>query len=398
MIETKQSFISSRFLLLISTFAVILAFILSASTLNLFINYTTPGGMFYEKFHPYVYVLFGGYLVCLFSNSVQAKTSPQLVAMTFFCIFLILFLIINGKLSYAVVVVNNYWAPLILFSFILTFSESSLNKISKVFLILTVAQAIITIIEFYVGTTFLPVTQEKAYFRPAGLAGHPLNAGLIAVLGLLATRDFIKNYFVSRTLLLLFLGELLILGVRGSLIFAALILIFELIFPKSINRNATFRMLDSLFFASIILAVFGAINYGALDRFIALGIWDGSAQSRLKVFDLLKILNSEEFRSGVSYDRIGLYLEHLRLNYIESPFITHVVIGGLGFAIATHAFLGILILYIGKYSKFLAVAMLFYLVTTLSFSAKTPLLLLFTLLAAVNQTYQVKFKNRELPF
>lgn len=380
-----------------SVVAIVLAFVLSAPTLNLFMHFTLAGGNALEKFHPYVYLLFGAYFVSVLSQNASPGRTPQLTAMSLFCAALFLLLFLNGRSGYATVVANNYWAPLILFGFVLTFSEEALEKISRLFLWLAAAQAMMVILEFFLGSTFLPVTQEFAYFRPAGVSGHPLNAGVIAVLGLLATRDFVKDYFVSRAMLLLLTTELLVLGVRGSLLFAALILVVELLKPKLSNRASRFRVLDLVFVGVIFVTLLIAMSIGALDRFAALGFWDGSAQSRFRVFDVLALLSDAEFRNGVPYDRVGLYLDHMRLNYIESPFIAHVIAGGIGFAIAAHAFLLMLIVYIGKHSKLLALAMLFYLVSSLTFSSKTPLMIFFVLLAAVNRARAVQSASEKKP-
>lgn len=372
--------------------AVLLAFLFSAPTLNQWISYTKAGGNPLEKFHPYIYILCFSICVDALDRGISLNKLQFHSILTVFSLFLTLFLIMNGRFGYATVVVNNLWGALVLFGFILRFNEEQISKLIRLFLTLSVFQALLVLVEFSIGATFLEVSQEQRFFRPAGVAGHPLNAGVLSVIALIATRYFVKSFVASRLLMLLLTANLLVLGVRGSLLFGAVVLLVELFRPYSISatdRNRVFDIFFMLFLATVAIA---AISLGALDRVFTLGIWDHSAQSRFRIFDIVQILSPAEFRNGVPYERLPLYLEHMRLQYVESPFIAQTIAGGIGFAIAAHIFMISLIAYLWRHTRFLAIAIAFYLVSTLTFSSKLHLLSMFTIIAAIVQT-QLRLKN-----
>lgn len=362
----------------------ILAFVISGPMLNSIVNFTTAGGSPFEKIHPFVYVIaLGWFFEFSFVRRFAIRRPDQYSGMAVAWFFLMIGLLGIGSAGYATTVLNNFFFPLILASQMMHLSENRVLKLGKIFLTLMVLQSALVFGEFALGRTLFPAKQEIAYFRPAGFSGHPLSAGQYALLAILTTQLVVCRPMISRLLLLLFLSSLLVIGSRSALLIGSLLVAVELLRPFRIRRTAWTGIFD--FGAAIvaIFAVIAALALGGLDRFLERGIWDVSAQSRLVVFDVFDILNNYEVYYGIEYERLDMYLEFLRLNYVESPFVAQTVVGGVFFAFAAH------LLIIAAFLPTLRANPLFFgtimalLVSSLALSSKGTFPVLATVVASV---------------
>lgn len=367
-----------------SLLALFLAFVVSGPLFNQVAHYTTSDGSPIEKLHPFVYVIALGWILdFVFFRHKAIRRPDRYSALAAAWFLLVIFLVGIGSAGYATTVLNNFVFPLILVSQILRLSHDRATSLGKIFLVLMIVQTVLVFGEFAVGRTLFPATQEAAYFRPAGFAGHPLSAGQYALLAILTTRVVVLRPMASRFMILLFLASLTIIGSRSALLVGTMLVLFELLRPSSIRRNALSAVFD--FGAAILagLVFLTALALGGLDRFLERGIWDGSSQSRIAIFDIFNLLDSSELLHGVGYDRLDLYLEFLRQNYVESPFVAQVVVGGIFFAIAAHALIVASFLPTLRASPLFFFTMIGVLVSSLAFSSKGTFPLLASILAAV---------------
>ena len=354
--------------------SIFFSIVISSQTLNLFINFTTSGGSILEKIHPAVYLIIFAKIVSLFLNGPKTKEGFNTAILIMSWTVLFIYLVITNKFGYAAIIINNFIAAIILYSLILDFSMPDLRKLTSILIFLAVIQAILVISEYTIGTTFLPVIQEEKYFRPAGLAGHPIFAGVLANVGMLATYLFVNRYAANRLLILLFIANISVLGVRGPLIVCVIILFTTLLWPKNAkHRHLKYRLLDFLFIFSSLLLVVIFLLGGSFDRVLDLGLFDTSSLSRIYVFNMLDLFTITELWFGIEAARVELFLEHLKLSYVESPFVAQIIIGGIILAVPAHLLIILFTLNIYRVSKLLCVVILFMLFSTLIFSSKNTL-------------------------
>lgn len=376
----------------IAAIAVTLSIFLSAQTMNLFVSFTTSGGFFLEKFHPSTILL----ALALFVRTVrQNKADPvkvlleprqaqrAIIALAVGWLGLCCLLVLRGQIGYVMVIVNNFLTPLILLQLSLNFTSSQIVRLASLVTVSILINCLLVWIEFSMGRTLLPVIQELSFFRPAGFAGHPILAGTYCVIGLLLIHITAAATWVRISISIFLFSALCIIGVRGSLLLGCLVFITVLA-PASKQENVRRSLAARSLSVVIPLAMlFVAYQNGALERFATLGFWDDSAQSRFEIYDIFKFVTASEFWVGIPLDRLPLYLDYFGLAYVESPFIAQFVVGGITFAVLSHAIIFIMIAVAARSSKLLAFSLMFYTFTTLAFSSKTTIPLIFSVVFLV---------------
>lgn len=377
---TPKMSVSGNHIFFGTVVVMVLAVFISPTLLNQFMNFTIDGGTFIEKFHPAVYIII---LICVIDflkrRSFGLEKANAAFELARLWAAVAAGLAMFDAAGYSAVTINNFCVPLLLISLICTLDARSVIILGKVLILLLVVQTMLIFFEFFAGWTLLVVRQEMLSFRPAGFAGHPLEAGRFAVIALLLTRICISSYFYSRAFLLLFFTSLLVIGSRSALMIGTVLIIFELIWPFMLASKLRVRLLDGGFAFALVASVPLAMAAGGLNRLLERGIWDDSARSRIEVFDVFSLLSPDEMWKGVGYDRVQLYLDFLGQNYVESAFVAQVVVGGVVFAIVAHVLIIASVAAALKSSPTVFFCALAFLFSSIAFSSKSvfPLLLFF---------------------
>lgn len=353
--------------------ALVVAFTLSPALLNLFVSYTIPGGSLIEKLHPFSYFILLAWVIDLFFIRNGRLRSPnQSMYLAGAWAIVSIYLCVVGDFGYAIVLTNNFVFPLIFISLLSTLEYKDHFLLAKIFLGLMVAQTFLVLFEFWVGGTLVPIRQENQYFRPAGFSGHPLIAGQLALLAIVATRFTIQSAVISRALIFLFLLSLLVIGSRFALLVGAVLVLIEFFRPFRVRHNFSSGLGSYILLVCLVLGLVVAVDAGAIDRFIDKGIWDSSSKSRIEVFYLFDIMSSEEFSQGVEYERIQQYLDAISQTYIESAFVAQVVLAGIFVAVIAHLLIVYSFIPVLKFSFSFFLMLILFLAFSLVFSSKGP--------------------------
>ncbi len=329
----------------LSCLVVLLTFTLNPATLEPFMHYSVSGGNFFEKFHPasYVSVLL---LVMTFLGRGDKPVELDRHTLIFLGLFLCLmiFLAIKGVGASASAIFDVLVAPAMLALALHRLDVEKVQKICQLFVWIAFANALFVMIDYVRESYTLPVVKfalHEEFFRPAGFAGHPTQAAMMSQFALFFVLLGVARGNLRRLLSLFFLFAVALCKVRTPFAIAGILVFVNLLYPFVPRANRWDRIVD-IGMVMIVPAVV-AIAYlsGAFDRFLALGVWDQSTQSRFSIYDTLSYLSEEQFLNGISGD-VGNFLTLKATNgeYVESSFIIAVFAGGFPFACALAATIG----------------------------------------------------------
>lgn len=324
----------------ISYVAVFLIFTVSSPFLDLFVNYTISGGSPIEKFHPatYVCVLFLFPLVLADAIKRGSRLDRQLLCFTILFAFIAVFLAIQNEWAPMSAVVDVEVVPIILLLALSRLSTDRIRTICRLFVWIAFANAGMVMVDFVRGAYTFPVVQslmKDSFFRPAGFAGHPIPAAMLSVYAMYLVLKGVVHSSFRRPLMLFFLFSILLCKERTPLMIGGAIAVVNLVRPFMPRISKREYLIDAV--TAIAIPGLFVIAYfsGAFDRMLALGMWDGSSQSRFKIFDVLSYLSAGQLMSGgISSSMIPLMASQTtNSSHVESFFISAVFAAGLPFAI-----------------------------------------------------------------
>ncbi len=338
--QTKANFGGGQpALFWLSAVVVLLIFTLNLPFLNLFVNYTIPGGSVFSKFHPASYAA-ALLLFLMLEKSVAAPMRFDRHLFKFLGVFLVLmgYCAIMGKGAFAAIIVDIYIAPIILLLALSRLDTESVRKICALFVWIAVANAIVVMIDYLRGKYTLPVFQFLLYqdfFRPAGFAGHPTMASAMSTYAIFFVLAGAVSSNLRRPLMLVLFLSVVLCKERSNLALSGLIILINFFRPLSPRENQWDYIIDFGMVFVIPALIFAAFLYGAFDRILVLGIWDASSQSRFLIYNSLSLISHEQFMYGVSND-VGTYLAEktVKGEYVESSIVIAIFAAGFPFACA----------------------------------------------------------------
>jgi hypothetical protein len=322
---------------------VVLIFTLSAPVLNMVVPYSLPGGSALVKFHPATWLS-----ILLWLGIATMNVRPPLhrhyarAAFVFFA--LAAWLMVQGKGAIAATLLDIHFsvAVLLLGFTILTFEQA--RSAVLIFVWIAALNVCVVALEFLTKTRVLPLENFEAFFRPAGLFGHPIACGIMFGCAMIIVSRGAVRAALVRPLMILFLVGTALCGVRGPLAAATLIFALNLIWPNRQHQSPGSRMWDLAIAIFLPLAAASAWAVGAFDRIITAGLWEDSAQSRFYIFEPLNWLSPVQFWNGINDYGTMEYLARQATggSYIENSFVAFVFSSGILLAIT----LSIAILYL----------------------------------------------------
>jgi hypothetical protein len=349
---------------------------MSPTFLNQFMNYTLPGGGFFEKFHPASYLSGVLLVVTLLSTSHRRPLDKYLLTVLAMFVLIAAYLAAREKTALAAVVIDVHIAPTILLLALSRLNFGRVRALMALFVGVAVLNALIVIFEYATGASLVPVPgRQELFFRPSGLADHPIMAGTVFYCAMLVAARGVVPPRLARPLLLLLLFVTALCGVRGPLAMALLILLAHVVRPFAPRRGVFDRLFDFGLIPLLPIAILAAVSMGFLDRILTLGLWEESSQSRFLIFDAVGLLSSSEFWSGVDgyYVAESLASQTTGGKLIENAFVLAVL--QAGFPSALMLAVSVISLHARAMRKNLlfSAAILFVAFSTLGFGVKNPI-------------------------
>jgi hypothetical protein len=286
---------------------------LSGQLLNSIYPYSDPGGMFVGKIHPASFIVLVGVILLVvqqgFVRTIHEYTHRQLWVLQFVGT-ITLIAIINvirfgtGGAAYLVDTFLTAAFTLLLVERLLTEER---YRIAELILLFVFFNSLLTIAELLFRTNLIPHHNEigAAYFRAAGVFGHPLTNGLVTApllpLLLLTKWSRLKKAVVAAAYMLSILAS----GARGALIIGVPIFLSAL--SLGMVEKLWRGRLRSDIGTAIPWAVMMGIglfaylltetSFGA--RFMERGLHDENATVRINAFNLLSYLSADELWRGI---------------------------------------------------------------------------------------------------
>jgi hypothetical protein len=310
---------------------------LTSPLLNIYMQYTLAGGSLFEKFHPATYVVVSSFIL---SSILSSKRHREATSDDFSLVYLSLFFLLAvwalviGNAGYFAVLVDIFVAPMMFVIMIQRLNEKTVEALFNFFVALIVLHTLIVVVEFTRRIAILPYNQSYAFFRPAGLLGHPIAAGAMCAIAMIGSRYTVHSFVVRRLVLLALMAQIAMCGVRAALAIGVLVFVLDIVRPYG-HKRTIFNL--SFDYVTALIATIGVVilvQVGVFDRVLAVGFWDDSADSRFEIFQILDFMSEDEFWFGTTYERGLYYASVLDNKRIESSFVIAIYQCGIAFAVS----------------------------------------------------------------
>ena len=317
------------FALFLATFAVLaIRICVSPAVLDQLYDYVREGGAFYEKIHVGTYLLLLLLPVALFTRPVFLRGEEivkfrDLARFSGVLVLLIVFLVATGRAGAIGNLVDTYLVAGAVGLILLAQNPSYRRLLGDAVVLIMLLSAGMALFEATTHIRIFAYSEGEAAFRPIGLAGHPLNLGLlsattIAFVPLTTWRPWVK----VAAMLLLFVATAAA-GARFALIVAtAEVLALVLLVPwTSLSRRAERKA--KLAVLTLVLvggaALLAALAAGGLLSRFSGGVVDNNFLARTNVYKVFDYVTWQEVMFGTDATTIiKIVNEKLHLPFIES--------------------------------------------------------------------------------
>ncbi|WP_423067010.1 VpsF family polysaccharide biosynthesis protein [Devosia sp. CN2-171] len=379
------------------TLAVITAFVIRVfvndEMMNSVWQYTTEYGAFYEKIHLGTYLTLLLVPVVLFNRPFYLEGDDigrfkDLLRFSLLILLLIAVLILLGPMSAGGLFIDTYLVAGAAGLLMLALARDGRRVIGDTILVFSLLSAMVGIMEFATRSRFLPSQLVELTFRPNGLAGHPLNLGMISAASLAFVALTTWKPWVKVLAMVIFLVGTAASGARFALVLAVLeVLALILFVPWGMERrNERKAKLGVLLLALVggtgLFAVLAA--GGALERFQG-GIVDQNFFARTDIYSIFSMVGWQDIVFGADMDAImKIVNEKLNLPFIESSPVYFTFL--LGAPLAAAVFVLLFWLYwrlLRHVPRPAWIGVAVFLIAALSnntLSSKTPVIALFVIL------------------
>lgn len=319
----------SQIIYWIITSVILVAFFVGAYVLeNMGIQYVSEGGSALFKIHIYSYIslsLFAFFLVkCGLASiakslGVWLKPWALLVAAV---IYLIAYGLVTQGMSGMAYIIDSLLTPLLLFPLILSISNERKDKLIKLIFGLMLINAATAVFEYARGINLWKAEYVSYfYFRANGWLAHPLsNALIMSSLTPLLFRvtQPLLFFFVMLTALLAFGGRT---AAGIFFVFSGFLLLYRAV--EGFRSKGGFSVFSVVTFFSAaflgsIALLYAIVELDMGNRIFENATIDGSAQTRLDVFNVLYYLKPSEFAFGAQADIFAELFYFAEVNVIEN--------------------------------------------------------------------------------
>jgi len=385
-----------------------LAFFGGSYALEVFgIQYVSEGGSALYKIHLYSYVSLGVSLI-YFLRSGLSKTSRDLGKLFkpwFFFLLSIVYLIMYGLVKFGTsgmaYVVDTLLVPVLIFPVLFTLSFKQIQHLAKILFLLLCLNCGVAIYEYGAGIQVFPFEYEEhwVYFRSTAFLSHPLNNALIV--SFLAIFLYQQRFINPVVLFLLVSLALFCFGARTATFFFIILSLFELFrfYKQRYQENNGLGYREFLVIKLVILlgsaVIFYAVFYLNFGQRIFENIaLDGSARSRLDVFNVFQYLSFSEYIFGATseiFENLSLYIDNAVVeNFVIGWFLFYGILGSLPIILCFYRFVFALFSVGGQAEKFAILAFALISISNNSLASKTPALLFLLVSFAAS----VRFNDR----
>lgn len=318
-------------LVLLTVLVVVLRLYLSANVANLWVNYTTEAGAFYEKFHFGTYAMLALAFIALGSRPLvfgpgDAKRFRALFRFGLLMIVLFGLLLVVGSGRTPAPFIDTYFCAALAGLVLLAQNPSARRFVAECVVALNVASAVLATFEAVIKVHVLPYPTIEEVFRPVGLMEHPLTLGLVSAgsIGFVVLTSW-RGWVKAVAMGLMFIGTAAS-GARFALLVASLELIALLLFvpwtrmPPRLARKAKFAALALLLTLGLVLFA-GLAAGGLLSRF-SNGIVDANAFARIDIYRVFGMVSPAEILFGTDLNGLMVLVnKRLHLPFIESSIV-----------------------------------------------------------------------------
>jgi hypothetical protein len=262
------------------------------------------------------------------------KEEFHIILAGFFLLFIKIFLGQSDQINH---IVFFLIVPMILSILLGVQNISNKRVIRKLILFFFIAECFLAIYERWSLTNVFPFVNEidestivEWSFRSSGFLGHPLaNALCIStIMGFVLTSQM--GIFFRLFYLILGFVSLLCFNARAAILMWVLLgTIYLLNLIRDRKTKKTVSLLLVIFLVTITYFIYSAMfNYGLGGRIAEGNIMDGSANTRLEVFDAFNYINSSDLLFGNSRNYIPI-MNKLGAGGVENSYIVLIIYYGI---------------------------------------------------------------------
>ncbi|GLS38604.1 hypothetical protein GCM10010869_41990 [Mesorhizobium tianshanense] len=338
----RQNALSLLFFLC-AALAFLLRFTVSPQMMNMVVDYTAQGGLFYEKLHFGTYAIFLLLPLFLFSRPFLLQGDEigifkALLLYSALMFALVPYLFITGRAGSSGFIIDTYLVAGAAGLLMLALNADARRALGDVVLGMVILSAVIGTIEAVTQHRFLPYGLRELQFRPIGLSAHPLALGALCATAIGFVPLTRWRIWVRVVSILVLLVGCAASGARAALMLAAcetLILLMFVPWPRLTPRHQRQAKAVVLLFALTGGAALVAILFsgGLLNRF-GNTIFDENFMARVTIYQVFGLVSWKDILFGMNVDDLlAIVNEKLHLPYIESAPVVIIMLFGLPIAV-----------------------------------------------------------------
>lgn len=297
--------------------AIVLMGTVSSTVLTLLkIHYLSPGGGFYEKFHPATYFVVFAFLLTLLRNSDPVGALDRMLSQTkliLVYLFSIALLFIHALVLErpATAAIDTFLLPALLCLVVWQLSPQEKRPLTWAIHGVVLLNVTLGYYEYFSGHRLVPLTVGDTLitgeWRSTALLGHPLTASaLVAAYSLaLILRPSLCLWVAMRFGLIVFcIGSLAVFGGRTALVAVLFVIAiialrdcFRLVRGARVHLSLVIVMICAV--SAVLAGLFALIDLGVVDKMLMRFSSDnGSALARLETLRLLTYFDWRELLLG----------------------------------------------------------------------------------------------------
>ncbi|MDO1582788.1 VpsF family polysaccharide biosynthesis protein [Rhizobium oryzicola] len=311
--------------------------------LDLFVSYTSDGGLFLVKFHLAAYAIVLALFVALFTRPfVLEGTDISLFGNILFCsgliVLLTAFIVATNGFGATGFLIDTYLVAMLAGLLLLTQRRQARHKVGEIILIVMILSAFLGIAELLLQKRLMPFVEGEPVFRPTGLTGHPLSLGAQTVLAmgfvpLTRWRLWLKIVMS----IMLFIG-LAASGARLATLAGAFQIILLLAYSPWTGLSKVQQIKAKIFallFVMVLglMVIAGLFAAGFLSRF-GTNLFDDNFMARVRIYQVFSLVSWQDIFTGMDAPTLlALVRTRLDLPYIESAPVFIILTLGLPAAV-----------------------------------------------------------------
>jgi hypothetical protein len=319
--------------------AFLLRFAVSPQLMNLMVDYTNEGGVFYEKLHFGTDAIFLMLVVVFIARPIRLegediRTFSVLLRYSVLMALMMPYLVLTGRAGSSGFIIDTYLVASAAGLIMLAFDPPSRRALGDIVVAMILVSATLGIIEAVTQHRILPYGLVELQFRPIGLTAHPLALGALCATGIgfvAATRWRIWVRILA--ILLLFIGcaasgaRFALLMTIGEILMLILFVRWPGLSRKHEWQSKGLVLLVALAAGAVLAMVM--FSAGLLNRFEK-SIFDENFMARVTIYQVFDYVSWKDMLFGMKVDELlAIVNQQLHLPAIESAVVVIVLLFGL---------------------------------------------------------------------